>query len=475
MAITRERTGYVTGTSTSFDCGASSNDRLIVLFAADESKNIDLTGATVDGKAMTHVVTANNDDDATGSHTELWIITEEDLGASNGSVTVAIAGGDAGWGMRIHLYYGYTGDGTPSDYGVDDTSINTTTVSVSGIDNAIGDLIVMSACHGQTAAWSSVTSPLASATADGLGDPSSTVMETYDAVEENANSGKTYTATAASQFNRGSAIVAVFSNAAAGGTTLTVGDMALAGALDAVKLTQRHTLGVGAMDLAISLDAPALTQRHQLAVAAMDLAGSLDAVTLSQRHALTVADLASAVGLDAVVLAQRHGLTVADLASAVALDSPSLGGLTILTVADLASAVSLDGLTLAQVHSLVVSDLLSGISLDEPAITGSILLTVADLASAVTVDGVALTQAHLLAVDDLGLVTTLDNVGLSQAHLLAVRDLLSSIGLDAVSFATHTGAITIAFSASTVTLTFTAAGPGVSITASAPVITFTGA
>jgi hypothetical protein len=223
MAITQENTEYVTGTSFSFDIGAAGNDRLVVIAVGDESDGVNLSDVTVDGKSCTHVVTADNSADTTGNHQEVWYITESDLGASNGSVTVAITGGDSGWGIRAHLYYGYENELAPTEYGVDDTAVSVASVSVDNITNAADDLIFMTACHGGSTAWddTAVTSPLSSATAPGLGDPSSAVMETYDAVESSANTDKTYSAEITSgTFNRGTGIVVVFPASSAGGETV---------------------------------------------------------------------------------------------------------------------------------------------------------------------------------------------------------------------------------------------------------------
>ena len=103
------------------------------MFADDESAGINLTGATVDGKACNYVIRANNTVGA-GNHQELWYCDEDDLGASNGTVTVAITGGDAGWGTHAHLYTGVDQTG-PTDSGIDETSATVATVTVTGIDS----------------------------------------------------------------------------------------------------------------------------------------------------------------------------------------------------------------------------------------------------------------------------------------------------------------------------------------------------
>ena len=67
----------------------------MVVVADDESDVTNLTGVTVDGKACNLVGRANNTV-GLGNHQEMWYCDEDDLGASNGIVTVAISGADAG-------------------------------------------------------------------------------------------------------------------------------------------------------------------------------------------------------------------------------------------------------------------------------------------------------------------------------------------------------------------------------------------
>jgi len=112
-AISFVRANGDTGTSTTLDIGTAGTDRLVVVFADDESTGISLTNVTVDTKGCNKVTEADNPDGA-GNHQELWYCDEDDLGASNGSVTIAIVGGDGGWAVHAHLYTGVIQTG-PTD------------------------------------------------------------------------------------------------------------------------------------------------------------------------------------------------------------------------------------------------------------------------------------------------------------------------------------------------------------------------
>ena len=176
--------------------------------ADDESAGINLTGATVGGQNCTLVDRANNNLTPTGNHSEMWYCDEDNLGASNGVVTVAIQGGDLGWAVHAHLYTGASQSG-PSDSGINQTVVGGSIVSVSGIDVPENGLVVMNAGNGASGTWNSWTSPLTERT-DGP-NPSSAVFGTSSGIESTVQTGKTYTATASvSDILRGTGIVGVW-------------------------------------------------------------------------------------------------------------------------------------------------------------------------------------------------------------------------------------------------------------------------
>ena len=209
-AVSFVRAGSVTGTSlTNFDIGSAGTQRLVVVIADDETAVTNLTGVTVDTKACSLVTRANNTDSA-GNHQEMWYCDESDLGTSSGLVTVAIAGGDTGWGTHVHLYTGVSQSG-PTDWGIDETSVGLTTATVPGIDVPANGLVVMGAGHGDSDAISTWTSPLAERGAPSA-NPSSAVLVSASAVETSAQTNKTYVATFVSAYNRATGIVGVWPN-----------------------------------------------------------------------------------------------------------------------------------------------------------------------------------------------------------------------------------------------------------------------
>jgi len=208
-AIGYVRSGGTNGTSFPFDIGTAGTDRLVVVIAADESTGINLTGVTVDGNACNPVTVADNPD-SIGNHQEMWYCDEDDLGASNGSVTVAIAGGSASWGVHAHLYTGVIQSG-PLDSGIDNTSVGGTTVTVPGIDVSANGLVVMGASEGTGGfTGSSYTSPLIER--DNTPGASTTFL-TSSGVESSAQTNKTYVTTFSGTINRGSAVVASWDEA----------------------------------------------------------------------------------------------------------------------------------------------------------------------------------------------------------------------------------------------------------------------
>ena len=203
--ISYVRSGGTTGTSFSFNIGSAGAERLVVIIAGDESSGINLSNVTVDGKSCTFITIAENT--VTGqNHQEMWYCDEGNLGSSNGSVTIAITGTgvDSSWAIHAHLYTGVYQNGY-SDYGIDDTSVNTT-VTVTGINVPIDGLVVMGAGEGSGGmSVDSWTSPLIERT-NGP-DPSSADLMTASAIESSAQTNKTYVATFNGDFNRGTGIV----------------------------------------------------------------------------------------------------------------------------------------------------------------------------------------------------------------------------------------------------------------------------
>lgn len=199
------RSGGVTGTSFSFDIGTAGTDRLVSILAGDESQGTNLTGVTVDGKSCTLVKVANNTD-GLGNHLEMWYTDEDGLGASNGSVTVSIAGGDSGWGLHAMLHTGVDQSG-PQDFGFDETSVSVATITCTGVDVAADGLVVGGFCEGTGGLTeSSVTSPL-DQKQDGP-DPSSADLFSYAGVESSTQSNKSYILTLNASHNRATGIVA---------------------------------------------------------------------------------------------------------------------------------------------------------------------------------------------------------------------------------------------------------------------------
>jgi len=153
------RSGGTTGTSFSMDIGSAGTDRLVVVTADDESDGNSLTGVTVDGKSCTKVTEADNPA-GVGNHLEMWYCDEDDLGSSNGSVTIAIQGGDSGWATHASLFTGVSQNG-PNGSAVDDSttsgaSVTTeTTISVSN-----GDVVATAAAQGGSGSMSTPSSPL---------------------------------------------------------------------------------------------------------------------------------------------------------------------------------------------------------------------------------------------------------------------------------------------------------------------------
>ena len=250
------RSGGVTGTSFSLDIGSAGTDRVVMVFAGDESTGTNLTGATVDGKACNLVTRADNAN-GLGNHQELWYCDEDDLGASNGSVTVAITGGDASWGTHAHLYTG-AGQTGPTDVGIDQTSASVTTVTVTGIDVPQNGLVVMGAGQGQGGltvnAW---TSPLVER--QNGPDPTSADLIEASGIETTAQTNKSYVATFSATFNRGTGIVAVWPSNATIALSGTLADGAVEDEIITGGNTLTFTLSGDTWDPTVGADNAATT------------------------------------------------------------------------------------------------------------------------------------------------------------------------------------------------------------------------
>jgi hypothetical protein len=97
----------------------------------------------------------------------------------------------------------------PTDFGIDQTSASTDTVTVTGIDVPANGLVVMGAAQGDGGLTATYTAPLIERT-NGP-DPTSADLVTASAIESSVQTNKTYvTDFGAVTFNRGTAIVAVW-------------------------------------------------------------------------------------------------------------------------------------------------------------------------------------------------------------------------------------------------------------------------
>lgn len=205
-AISYVRSGGNGDTSMTLDIGSAGTDRLVVVFLGNEGTQQPDTQVTVDGNNCILVIKAHNTVGA-DNHQEMWYCDEDDLGSSSSSVAIAFSNGDSGWAIHAHLYTGVSQSG-PSDFGIDDTSVDTT-ITVTGIDVPANGLVVMGAGEGSggmnVTSW---TSPLIQRT-DGP-DPSSADLMTASGIESSVQTNKTYVATFSGNFNRGTGIVAVW-------------------------------------------------------------------------------------------------------------------------------------------------------------------------------------------------------------------------------------------------------------------------
>ena len=192
-------------TSTTLDIGSTGTNRLVVVIAGLEG-TANLTGATVDGKACLLARVATNPN-GLGNRTEMWYCDEDNLGPSNGTVTVAIQGGSAAWAVHALLFTGASQSG-PTDTSVDTTSVTpTTTTTMPGMDVPAGGGIVIGVGNGtQGLTVNSWTSPVA--TRFSAADPTSADLVSASGIESSAQTNKTYQATWSVAPNRSSGVAA---------------------------------------------------------------------------------------------------------------------------------------------------------------------------------------------------------------------------------------------------------------------------
>lgn len=206
-AVSADNFGGVAGTSFSFDIGSAGTNRLVAVFADDESTGSNLTNVTVDGNGCNNVTIADNSN-GIGNHQELWYCDEDDLGSSNGSVTVAITGGDAGWGVHAHLYTNVTQSG-PFSSGIDNTSNGVNTATVNNINAPESGLVVAGWGEGTDGLTESAqTSPLVTQLVGP--DPGSADLFTGYGIETLPQTNKTYQFTFSGNHNRATGIVATW-------------------------------------------------------------------------------------------------------------------------------------------------------------------------------------------------------------------------------------------------------------------------
>ena len=208
MAIAFSGSGGVTGTSFSFDIGTANTNRLITVIAGDESTGTNLLNVTVNSERCNLVEIADNPA-GLGNHQELWYIDETGLSGSEGSVTVAIVGGDAGWAVHAMLHTGVDQNG-PVSSGSNNTVVGGTTIDVTGIDCSENGLVVAGYGNGNGGfTQSGITSPLV--LRQNGPDPSSADLFSNSGVESSAQTNKTYTQTlSATITTRATGIVATW-------------------------------------------------------------------------------------------------------------------------------------------------------------------------------------------------------------------------------------------------------------------------
>lgn len=208
MAVTPIDFTDASGTASfTLDIGSAGTDRLVVVASGFEGHGT-ISSATCDGKAMTEIGDADNLD-SVGNRTSLWAIDEAALGASSGTVTIAVSlsSTTASYGL---LGASFSGVGALVDVATNTTSTSSSSVAAS-IDAENSGLVLGVACNGSGHAYSSATSPL------GLlaeFEPSSANSAMVWGAETADRTAKSYAVNWASSANRSSMVVASFESVA---------------------------------------------------------------------------------------------------------------------------------------------------------------------------------------------------------------------------------------------------------------------
>jgi len=163
----------------------------------------------------------------------MWYCDEDDLGASNGPVTVDITSGITGWAVHAHLYTGVD-QGGPTDYQIDNTSATQNEILPAAVDIPANGLLVFGAANGQSGSYNDAdwdTNPT-EGTDDGLSPeiemtevtdgphPSSAILATaYWISSTGAQTNRLFRARGDVANNRGTGIVAVWGEASSGSGT----------------------------------------------------------------------------------------------------------------------------------------------------------------------------------------------------------------------------------------------------------------
>jgi hypothetical protein len=203
-------------TSTTMDIGSASTNRLVVVVASTEAaSSTDITAATVDGKSCVQAREAFNTN-VTGLRTEMWYCDEDNLGSSNGTVTIRVFGASAlvpaDWAIHAILYTGVSQNG-PYDTDIDQWSISPIFSATGTLDVPANGLVVAGVANGNgTASSGTSTSPLVERT---NADPSSADSVTLSGVESAAQTNKLYSFTWSFTVNREAAVFASWAPAPA--------------------------------------------------------------------------------------------------------------------------------------------------------------------------------------------------------------------------------------------------------------------
>ncbi len=184
------RTAGALGANFSMDIGTADTDRLVTIHIDQEIATLlSVTAVTVDGKAATKLHDIVNTIGA-GNAQQFWYIHEDDLGASAGTVTIALTGIAAAARADAMLHTGVKA-GAPHDSGFDNTSGAVGTITVNGIDCPAGGVVIGGWGQGQNApgAINTITSPH---TQRFITVPNSATLVGTSGIESAAVTNKTY-------------------------------------------------------------------------------------------------------------------------------------------------------------------------------------------------------------------------------------------------------------------------------------------